>query len=211
MTIACNIYFENGPSKCYYSGQKIRGTVTICVSYLNLFDWNEFFIFVGNVHLTLHERKKIRGVYVSLKGDANTKWSEQVQQYVGSGADRKSVTVTKWYYGHENCVHWKVFLVGGTAGMTSFLFHNQMKLIEFLIQFIGEMHLDPGQYNYPFEFTLPNSLPSTFDGTYGDINYRIKVSVVNPWWFDSNFEEPIYITKFYDLNDHQWLHVIYNF
>lgn len=53
MTIDIRIDFENNPSRIYYSGQSVRGTV----------------------QLILGEEKKIRGAYIRIYGKAYCRWS----------------------------------------------------------------------------------------------------------------------------------------
>lgn len=83
----------------------------------------------GNVRLALTERIKVRGVYIRFNGDANTEWSEYVQEEQGSGDDRKSVNVLKHYQSHENYLNSKIFLVGGNSG-NNYTYYN---LIVYLI------------------------------------------------------------------------------
>lgn len=80
----------------------------------------------GNVRLTLTERKKVRGVYICLSGDAHTKWSEYVEELRGIGDDRKPVRVLKHYHGHENVLNAKIFVVGGNNGEKKKLRKNKL-------------------------------------------------------------------------------------
>ena len=35
----------------------------------------------------------------------------------------------------------------------------------------SEFELEPGYYEYPFQFTLPPDLPSSFEGSHGRVRY----------------------------------------
>ena len=41
----------------------------------------------------------------------------------------------------------------------------------------SEFELDPGYYEYPFQFTLPPDLPSSFEGSHGKVRYGDPESV----------------------------------
>ncbi|CAL1526418.1 unnamed protein product [Lymnaea stagnalis] len=41
--------------------------------------------------------------------------------------------------------------------------------------------LEPGQYTYPFQFQIPVTSPSSFEGHYGFIRYWVKVTIERPW------------------------------
>ena len=50
----------------------------------------------------------------------------------------------------------------------------------------AEVTLEAGEYQYPFEYTLPNSpLPDPFEGEkYGHIRYKVKATISRPWKFN---------------------------
>lgn len=64
MPTACEIEFENNPSKVVYSGQLLR----------------------GNVHLSLTGSKTVRGVFIKICGGAYCHWTK------GYGKTRRSYT-----------------------------------------------------------------------------------------------------------------------
>lgn len=50
------------------------------------------------------------------------------------------------------------------------------------IYFIDKTQLlDDGKHVYPFEFSLPHHLPSTFNEYNGHVRYTVKVTIVIPW------------------------------
>lgn len=69
MPTNCVIVFENNPSKVFYGGQLLKGSVT----------------------LTLTSEKTVRGIYIKITGDAYAHWSE------GSGKSKKSYTGEESY------------------------------------------------------------------------------------------------------------------
>ena len=43
-----------------------------------------------------------------------------------------------------------------------------------------ECELDPGDYSYSFQFTLPDSLPPSYEHSNGKVRYYILATVGNP-------------------------------
>lgn len=60
--------------------------------------------------------------------------------------------------------------------------------------------LPPGQHVYPFTFTLPPNLPSSFEGGTGYVRYTIKGTIDKPWKFDHNTKRPFTVIALLDLN-----------
>lgn len=71
------------------------------------------------------------------------------------------------------------------------------------------MYLEAGENIYDFAYRLPTNIPSSFNGTYGNINYNTTVVLVVPWWLDDKFKQSITIMKRVDLNDNPMLLVIH--
>ena len=64
----------------------------------------------------------------------------------------------------------------------------------------AEMQISAGDYEYPFQFQLPVSLPSSFVGEYGRIAYSIKGVIDRPWRFDHETVAFFTVVGVYDLN-----------
>ena len=60
-----------------------------------------------------------------------------------------------------------------TAKYKSFLFFLAIDLI-LHVKGRGSFELAAGQHQIPFSFALPAQIPSSFEGTYGHVRYRIK-------------------------------------
>ena len=68
--------------------------------------------------------------------------------------------------------------------MTSFEFH---KILPYFLpdsgitpDAEGYMELSAGRHEYPFNFTLPGRLPTSFEGTYGQVRYHLLATVDGP-------------------------------
>ena len=46
------------------------------------------------------------------------------------------------------------------------------------------IELQMGSYEFPFNFTLPQNIPSSFEGPHGGVRYYVKVTIDRPWKFD---------------------------
>lgn len=60
--------------------------------------------------------------------------------------------------------------------------------------------LPAGHYEYPFQFQLPASLPSSFEGAHGNVRYFLKSTIDKPWKFDHVTKRPFTIISNMDLN-----------
>ncbi len=58
-----------------------------------------------------------------------------------------------------------------------------------------------GQQTYPFHFTLPLGLPSSFHGEFGSIRYSLEAIVGQSWAFDSKAHVPFQVAGIVDLNN----------
>ena len=60
--------------------------------------------------------------------------------------------------------------------------------------------LAAGQYIYPFQFQLPNNLPSSYEAGIGYVRYRLKATIDKPWKFDHTTKRPFTVVSVVDLN-----------
>ena len=58
-----------------------------------------------------------------------------------------------------------------------------------------------GSHILPFEFTLPRSLPASFDGQWGQVKYGVRAILVRPWKFDIEREKEFEVTGYVDMNE----------
>jgi hypothetical protein len=58
--------------------------------------------------------------------------------------------------------------------------------------------LEAGEHVYPFNYSLPHQLPSTFNGKHGKICYIAKVKINIPW--KKNIEKEIMFEIFSSIN-----------
>ncbi|XP_014476867.1 PREDICTED: arrestin domain-containing protein 3 [Dinoponera quadriceps] len=131
----------------------------------------------GNIFVVLDSTKKIRGISVKVKGEANTQWSTGGQRMDENGEYRdESQTVTA----HEEYFETKYYLVGSASG--------------------GEIEIQSGEHKFPFTCTLPHNLPSSFESDYGYVRYTVKSTLDRPWKFDQDVKSPFTVISPLDLN-----------
>jgi hypothetical protein len=55
-------------------------------------------------------------------------------------------------------------------------------------------------FQFPFKFTLPQSIPSSFEGSYGNIRYRMRAIIERPWTYDHEVVTLFTVIHIIDLN-----------
>jgi sporulation-control protein spo0M len=45
-----------------------------------------------------------------------------------------------------------------------------------------DLFIEPGDWNYPFEYQLPKNIPSTYHHSIGKIEYFVKAHLDIPWF-----------------------------
>lgn len=66
---------------------------------------------------------------------------------------------------------------------------------------LDDRRLRPRTHQFPFQFALPEQLPTSFEGVFGSIRYFITVSIEIPYQPKREFEERITIIRTIDEND----------
>ncbi|KAJ8674402.1 hypothetical protein QAD02_005664 [Eretmocerus hayati] len=151
------ILFDN-PYAAYNSGQTITGRVI----------------------LTLESTKKIRGIKLKVKGEADTYWSTDRQELNNEG---RYVNETDVVTAHEEYFDASFYLIGSASG--------------------GEIELPAGTHTYPFNYVIPPNLPSSFESDFGRIRYTAKASLDRPWKFDQETKVAFTVVSNFDLNLHE--------
>lgn len=103
------------------------------------------------------------------------KWTES---HNVRGSDGKHHTKYTHYSGHEMYCNNEYYLVGNG----------------------GEMELPAGQYNYPFQYQVPITAPSSFEGVHGHIRYTAKAVMDRPWKIDNECKVAFTVVCPLDLN-----------
>ena len=107
----------------------------------------------GNLNFKISERLKIKSLTLNIIGEANTDWSETYS--TGKG------TVTVHYHGNEDYVR----------NTVTFLQKENNE----------DLFIESGDWNYPFEYKLPENIPSTMSYSDGKISYHVEARLEIPW------------------------------
>lgn len=73
------------------------------------------------------------------------------------------------------------------------------------MEIIGETRLATGTHEFPFQFKIPQQLPSSYEGEYGFIRYTVIVSIERPSKSHKEFDKRITILRLTDLKDPELL------
>ncbi|BFZ02476.1 hypothetical protein BsWGS_05515 [Bradybaena similaris] len=133
----------------------------------------------GQVTVEVNEPMKLRGITLRFEGKAYVHWSES--HSTGSGRNRR--TTTRHYSASE-------------------VYFNQDSLLfgSFSNQGSNTVDLAQGRHVFPFQFQIPQGLPSSFEGFHGHIRYTVKCTIDKPWKFDHTTKRPFTIISILDLN-----------
>ena len=144
----------DGKNRLFYAGDTISGRVIVQTS----------------------ERKKLRGIYLTLVGRANVCWSETRRE----GSGQNAMTITECYSDAEPYFNQKVNLWVES----------------------GDQHfLQPGNYQFPFSFKLPRMcLPSSYESCTGQVRYWLEAHMDRPWKFNHVTKRAFTISERVDLN-----------
>lgn len=134
----------------------------------------------GSLHFTLSEAKSYKFIKITLYGGARVLWTETYT--TGSGQYQQTHTVT--YHSQETYVNQDVVLWSSEQS--------------------ADGQIEPGTYNFPFQFLLPPNCLGTFQGSVGRISYalqgHIKTGLLHR---DHNVELPIQVNRMTDVNTPQ--------
>jgi hypothetical protein len=123
----------------------------------------------------------VSGLYFVVNGKAEAHWYEEKTRTVGSGDNRREETYTIDYSGEEVYLNTRSYLIGyeGKPGG----------------------YMPAGVHTFPFETTLPQKIPASFEGLHGNIRYNIEVFLDIPSRADLGHKVPITVVQNDDLNE----------
>ncbi|KAL4228037.1 hypothetical protein ACF0H5_013475 [Mactra antiquata] len=129
----------------------------------------------GSVEVELTDTMKMRGIKLEFSGGASVHWTET--HSTGSGKDRR--TETRHYSSSETYFNFEYILFGPASGSTT---------------------LPAGNHTYPFSYTLPPNLPSSYESDIGHVRYQLKARIDKPWKFDHKTKKLFTVVSMLDLN-----------
>lgn len=163
----------NNAEHAYFAGQEISGKIIIEVL----------------------EAKKVNEILLEIKGRAKTYWTKH------SGKSRRHCSSSEPYFCEQFNTFYthkfddnqinnnsKVNVINNDKNIASTsenLLISPIKKINFKNAKCREgRELPAGLHEIPFSYTLPKTLPSSFEGEYGFIRYTCRAICERPWDFD---------------------------
>ncbi|XP_053968993.1 arrestin domain-containing protein 1 [Anastrepha ludens] len=131
----------------------------------------------GVAELTTKRTKIIRSIYISICGHAETRWTENVTKQDTEGKPQKTIETfsgSELYYSTENHVY------GQSGG----------------IQF----DLPAGKYTFAFQTTIPPNAPTSFNGSWGQVQHEVALVIDRVMRYDNKFKQGYTVISPYDLN-----------
>ena len=129
--------------------------------------------------------KKLDGVKIAFKGQCNVKFDTQERRRRLSATSRDNnsgdeyETVRVIHRGSEEYFSFRQFIYGD--GSETF-------------------YLNPGLHQFPFQFTLPLNIPTSYEGQFGSIRYTIRAVISRPWRFNHEKVRIFTVNNPLDLN-----------
>uniref|UniRef100_A0A0R3RJ69 Arrestin_C domain-containing protein n=1 Tax=Elaeophora elaphi TaxID=1147741 RepID=A0A0R3RJ69_9BILA len=130
----------------------------------------------GKVVIETSEPKKINEILLELKGRAKTYWTKY------SGKSRMHCSQAEPYFCEQ-------FNTCYTHQFTQTTSDNKKERI-----------LPHGRHEIPFSFTLPKTLPTSFEGDFGFIRYTCKAICERPWDVDIVSKRAFTVIGIEDIN-----------
>ncbi|XP_059473739.1 arrestin domain-containing protein 17-like [Neocloeon triangulifer] len=144
----------------------------------------------GRIVVFNSNEDKFRGINVKIYGESSVKWRSSLRR----SSDKRD--------GFLNNLD---MLLSNKHNRSRYTLHetNEVYLDHEFPIFGGEgekLSLEPGEHSYPFTYTLPKKLPSSFEGELGFVRYTFKATVDRPWKTDCAAKVAFTVISPIDLN-----------
>ncbi|XP_055854599.1 arrestin domain-containing protein 17 isoform X1 [Episyrphus balteatus] len=126
----------------------------------------------GVVELNVETTKRIKAIHITVSGYAKVRW---IKKGYPRDSERAACRAYKSYLSSRS------YVLGSCSNSS---------IIDWL----------PGEYTYAFHVILPNNLPTSFDGKYGQIHYEIVTTIDRPGRYPKVYKLPFTVIHPIDLN-----------
>ncbi|XP_067638724.1 arrestin domain-containing protein 1 isoform X2 [Eurosta solidaginis] len=126
----------------------------------------------GVVDLSVDSTKRIKAIHITVSGYAKIRW---IKKGYPRDSERAMCRAYRSYLSSRS------YVVGSCASSSC---------MEWLA----------GEYSYTFHVILPENLPTSFDGKYGQIHYEIITTIDRPARYPKVFKLPFTVIQPFDLN-----------
>lgn len=139
----------------------------------------------GEIILELDTPVKIREIRITFRGEAYVDWPSSSNPNDKTSGPKKGgfrLPTDDHYSASEEYFNRTIPLFGKGRGEGE---HNTLPV---------------GRYAFPFDFGLPDALPSSFEGPWGYVRYFINSTLDRPNSFNINYKRPFTLIAPLDLN-----------
>nr|XP_016935282.1 arrestin domain-containing protein 17 isoform X1 [Drosophila suzukii] len=126
----------------------------------------------GVVDLSVDATKRIKGIHVTVSGYAKIRW---IKKGYPRDSERAMCRAYRSYLSSRS------YVLGSCASNSS-------------------IDWPAGEYSYTFHVILPDNLPTSFDGKYGQIHYEIITTIERAGRYPKVFKLPFTVIQPLDLN-----------
>ncbi|XP_037942666.1 arrestin domain-containing protein 1-like [Teleopsis dalmanni] len=116
-------------------------------------------------------------IFISVSGFAEVRWSENVEKQNSEG---KPETVPETFSSHEMYYSSENSVYGQSGG--------------------AQLELPAGKYIFPFQATIPPNAPTSFNGSSGQIQHEVTLTIDRSMRYDNTFKQAYTVISPYDLN-----------
>ncbi|XP_067640373.1 arrestin domain-containing protein 1 isoform X2 [Eurosta solidaginis] len=116
-------------------------------------------------------------IYISICGHAETRWTENVTKKDTEGKPQKTIetfSASELYYSTESHVY------GQSGG--------------------AQIELPAGKYAFPFRATIPPNAPTSYNGSWGQVQHEVALVIDRVMRYDNRFKQGYTVISPYDLN-----------
>ncbi|KAL5273509.1 hypothetical protein ACFFRR_000319 [Megaselia abdita] len=128
----------------------------------------------GSVDFNVDITKRIKAIHITVNGFAKIRW---IKKGYPSDSERATCRAYRSYLSSRS------YVLGSVTG-------SSCSVIDWLA----------GEYTYSFHVILPDNLPTSFDGKYGQIHYEIIATIDRPSRYPKVYRLPFTVIHPLDLN-----------
>ncbi|XP_055375284.1 arrestin domain-containing protein 17-like [Condylostylus longicornis] len=131
----------------------------------------------GTVEIITTRPKNIRSIHITINGSAEVRWTEKVQRTNDEGKTEDSEEV---FSATDHYLHTQTYVYGQSGG--------------------GSLELPAGRYLFTFAGFIPPNVPSSINGSLGQVRYEVVATIDRPLRYDNVFKQPFTVLAPLDLN-----------
>ena len=136
--------------------------------------------------------KKLDGVKIAFKGRCDVRFETQERREVSSNFNTNHHDRDRRHRPSNEHEYVSVTHLGGEEyfSVRQYIYGDGSE----------SFYLNPGVHQFPFQFTLPLSIPTSYEGEFGNIRYTIRAVISRPWRFNHEKVRIFTVNNPLDLN-----------